>query len=535
MAKQVILLSGPVAAGKTTLGELLVERYGFRLVKTRHLIQAQRRVGSERGALQRAGDALDRGTNGQWLAIALDREIARFPEDAKVLVDAVRLRTQADAIRDAFGQRVIHIHLTAPQEVLAAGYASRRASVRELPSYEDLRKNKTERDIDKLAPIADIVIDTQRNSPADVLVRAAGRLGLYGRSVERLVDVLVGGEYGSEGKGHIASYLAPEYEYLVRVGGPNAGHKVFEVPAAYTFHQLPSGTRCSEAKLILGPGAVLSVKQVLKEIADCEIGPDRLFIDPQALIIEDADIEVETALVAEIGSTGQGVGAATARKVLRTLAQPAVRLAGRTPELAPYVRRTLDVLEDAFSCRHRVLLEGTQGTGLSLHHGVYPHVTSRETSGSGCLSEAGIAPTRVRRTIMVIRTYPIRVQNPARAGTTSGHMEAELDWETISARSGVPIDELTVTELTSTTKKKRRVSEFDWTLLRKAASLNGPTDIALTFADYITIKNRDARRFEQLSAETLQFIEEVERVAGAPVSLIGTRFDSRSIIDRRAW
>jgi adenylosuccinate synthase len=463
----------------------------------------------------------------------LDREIAHFPEDAKVLVDAVHLKAQADAIRAAFGQRVVHVHVTAPEAVLAARYAARRASVRELPSYEDVRRNKTERNIDKLAHIADIVIDTQRNSPPDVLVRAAARLGLYGKSIDRLVDVLIGGEYGSEGKGHVASYLSPEYGYLVRVGGPNAGHKVFEVPEAYTFHQLPSGTRCSEAKLILGPGAVLSVKQVMQEIADCEVGTNRLFIDPQALVIEDADVAAETALVAQIGSTGQGVGAATARKVLRTLAEPPVKLAAQTAEFAPFIRPTLDVLEDAFSRGERILLEGTQGTGLSLHHGIYPHVTSRETSGSGCLAEAGIAPTRVRRTIMVMRTYPIRVQNPA--GSTSGRMETELDWETISQRSGVPIEELTVTELTSTTKKKRRVAEFDWTLLRKAASLNGPTDIAITFADYITIKNRDARRFEQLSPETLRFIEEVERVAGAPVSLITTRFDFRSIIDRRAW
>jgi adenylosuccinate synthase len=533
MAKQIILLSGPVASGKTTLGKSLVERYGFRLIKTRELIRSQRSVGNERGALQRAGDALDRKTNGQWLANALDREIAGLPEDAKVLVDAVRLKSQADAVRAAFGQRVIHIHVTAPEAVLAARYATRLASVRELPSYADVRRNKTERNIDRLAPIADIVIDTQRNSEPDVLVRAAGRLGLYGKSVDRLVDVLIGGEYGSEGKGHVASYLAPEYGYLVRVGGPNAGHKVFEVPEPYTFHQLPSGTRCSEAKLILGPGAVLSIKQVMKEIADCEVGTDRLFIDPQALIIEDADVAAEIALRAKIGSTGQGVGAATSRKILRTLADPPVRLAGAAPELARFIRPTLDVLEDAFSKGARVLLEGTQGTGLSIHHGRYPHVTSRETSGSGCLAEAGIAPTRVRRTIMVMRTYPIRVQSPA--GYSSGHMENELDWETISQRSGVPIEELSVSELTSTTKTKRRVAEFDWTLLRKAASLNGPTDIALTFADYITIKNRDARRFEQLSQDTLRFIEEIERVAGAPVSLITTKFDFRSIIDRRAW
>ena len=77
--------------------------------------------------------------------------------------------------------------------------------------------------------------------------------------------------------------------------------------------------------------------------------------------------------------------------------------------------------------------------------------------------------------------------------------------------------------------------EFDWMLLRRAASLNGPTDIAITFVDYISIKNREARRFEQLTPETLHFLEEVERIAAAPVTLITTRFHSRSIIDRRTW
>lgn len=72
-------------------------------------------------------------------------------------------------------------------------------------------------------------------------------------------------------------------------------------------------------------------------------------------------------------------------------------------------------------------------------------------------------------------------------------------------------------------------------MLRRAASLNGLTDVALTFSDYVSVKNRDARRFEQLSEETIRFIEEIERVAGAPVSMISTRFYSRSIIDRRSW
>ena len=114
-------------------------------------------------------------------------------------------------------------------------------------------------------------------------------------------------------------------------------------------------------------------------------------------------------------------------------------------------------------------------------------------------------------------------------------MSKEVDLETISQRSGIDKAELEATEITSTTRRKRRIAEFDWVLLRKAATLNAPTDIALTFADYIAGKNRDARRFEQLTPDTIRFIEEVERVASAPVALISTRFHSRSIIDRRAW
>ena len=134
---------------------------------------------------------------------------------------------------------------------------------------------------------------------------------------------------------------------------------------------------------------------------------------------------------------------------------------------------------------------------------------------------------------MVCRSYPIRVQSPK--GGTSGRMSQNLTWKEISRRSGITEAELRRTERTSTTNRKRRVGEFDWSLLRRAVSLNAPTDIALTFADYISINNRDARRFEQLTPETIRFIEEIERVAAAPVSLISTRFESRSIIDRRAW
>jgi len=134
---------------------------------------------------------------------------------------------------------------------------------------------------------------------------------------------------------------------------------------------------------------------------------------------------------------------------------------------------------------------------------------------------------------MVCRTYPIRVQNPPKG--TSGPMSREIKWNEVSRRSGIALAKFKKTEKTSTTNRDRRVSEFDWALLRKAAALNGPTDVALKFADYLHRDNENARRFEQLNVEDIQFIEQVERVAAAPVSLISTRFDFRSIIDRRAW
>ena len=534
MAKRIIVLSGPVASGKTTLGDTIVERYGFELQKTRDLIRVLQKTKLERGALQRGGDTLDRKTKGQWVAIALGRALLDLPTNATIVVDSVRIEAQVTAIRQAFGQHVTHVHLTAPLRELERRYCRRKQHLGEFSSYEEVYTNETERNVDNLKEIADVVVDTHRSTPEQVLVRVAARLGLYGRSYDRHVDVLVGGGYGSEGKGQIAAFLAPEYGVLIRVGGPNAGHTVYEEPEPFTFHQLPSGTRRNpDSQLVLGPGAVISVDRVLDEIAKCEVSRDRLAIDPQALIIDAEDLSAEKTLVDKIGSTGQGVGAATARKILRTSAAVPVRLARDEPHLKDYIKESRLVLDDAFADGRQILLEGTQGTGLSLHHGQYPYVTSRDTTVSGCLAEAGISPSRVRRMLLVCRTYPIRVQSPSRGD--SGPMTNEISLREIARRSGVPLKELKATERTSTTNRKRRIAEFDWCLFRRAASLNGPTDVVLTFADYLCIKNRSARRFEQLEANTIQFIEELERVAAAPVSLIATGFHFRSIIDRRNW
>jgi len=534
---RVVILSGPICAGKSTVVENLRDRYGARVVKTRDLIKHQLpNVRDERGALQRAGERLDRKDGGAWVKNAL----ARFVESADeastpsglFVVDSVRIRGQVDAIREAFGTAVHHIHLTASEEVLRKRYLQRGSKTEEFSDYESVKRSPTEKDVEKLAALADIVVATDRCSKSAVVVRATALLGLYSRSTATCVDVLVGGQYGSEGKGNIVGHIAPEYDLLVRVGGPNAGHKVFAQPKPEAYFHLPSGSgRAPKAKLLLGAGAVIYIPKLLDEIAKNQIDVDRLFIDPQAMIIEDADREEEKLLLSSISSTAQGVGAASARKIMGRggqLATP-VRLAKNARELRPYIREAQEVLERAFVHGDRIFLEGTQGTSLSLHHGKYPFVTSRDTTVAGCLADAGIATTRVRKIILTCRTFPIRVGGP------SGPMKLKISYHELSKRSGIAVAELKATERTTTTNRQRKLAEFDWEQLRRSVLLNGPTDIALTFVDYLDIKNRDAFRFDQLTIETLRFIEEVERVSGKPVTLISTKFDWRNVIDRRSW
>ena len=532
--RMVVVVSGPVAGGKSELARRLEVRFHGKRLSTRLVLMGGLR-GREatRATLQRVGRRLDRETGGSWVADRLAGPVreARAQGFDLVIIDSARIDGQVLHLRDAYGRDVHHVHVTASRATCAERYARRqeRDDIAESSSYDRVVRDPTERAIDSLKAIADIVVDTDRNAEDDVLVRVASQLGLLDRGASPSVDVLIGGQYGSEGKGNIAYYLGPEYDLLIRVGGPNAAHKVPLPSGAFTHFLLPSGTQNSDARLLLGPGAVLDVNDLFAEIARADVDAARLSIDPQAMIIEAEDKQREAELRRRIASTASGAGEATARRVQRT---ENVRLARDVPELAPYVRPANDILEEAYASGARIMLEGTQGSGLSLYHGRYPHVTSRDTNVAGCLAEAGIPPGRVRRTIMVVRSYPIRVGGP------SGYMTNELTWAEIESRAGLAPGTLTARELTSKTKTLRRVGEFEWDLLRKSALLNAPTDIALTFADYLSAQNRSAWRFDQLSSETIRFVDEIERVTGARVSLISVGFEQyadRRLIDRRNW
>lgn len=539
MIKHIILLSGHISSGKSTLADKLVGFYGGHLFKTNEILKKldfKKHRLAERRNLQNLGQRLDNKSDGQWVQIKLldfINNLENINELSEIIVvDSVRIEKQIDWIRKAFGNIVVHIHLTAEKSELSKRYLKRKNKISELKRFDEVLKNRTEKNVAKLSSKADVVISTDRCTPEDVFVRTCTQLKLDHHTVVPLVDVIIGGQYGSEGKGNVAAYIAPEYKVLVRVGGPNAGHKVYGEPIR-TFRHLPSGTeQAPNAIIILGPGAVINPEVLFKEIAMVGgINHKRLSIDPNAMIIRQSDIENEKQhLTASISSTGQGVGAATARKITdRGKKADPVKTAKDIDELKPFVRPTGPILQRAYSQLDPILLEGTQGTTLSLHHGPYPYVTSRDTTVTGCLAEAGIAPRRVRKVILVCRTYPIRV------GGNSGPMSKKISYQELSRRSGIPISELKQAEKTSTTNKQRRISEFDWAQLRQSVILNAPTDIALTFADYLDVKNREARRFEQLTEGTIRFIEEIQKLAKAPVSLISTRFHYRSVIDRRSW
>jgi adenylosuccinate synthase len=542
--KIIVLLSGEIASGKSTVCDGLIKQYGFHLISTREILtkialkKYKGEIPKERGFLQKFGRDLDQGSNGGWVLNEIQSELQKYE---RILIDSVRIPEQIASFRMAYGQAVVHIYLHAPTEWRKEHFISRKKET-DFLSIKDASKkfgeysaDPTEMKVHELKEIADLVIYTADSAgERDQVIRAASFLRLLPPVGRRNVDVVIGGQFGSEGKGQIAAYLAPEYDCLVRVGGPNAGHKVYNEPEPDVFHIIPSGSvRAPQSLIVIGPGAVISEDIILDEIHRFGIDSKRIIIDENVTLIEPRDIVLETKLD-KIGSTKQGVGAATAKNIIERLKSNSKHKAKNSKKLKQYIGKAHEVFEEMHAKNNKILLEGTQGTLLSLHHGDYPHVTSRDTTVGGCLAECGFGPFKVRKIVMVARRYPIRVKNPD-GGTSGEFYSTELDFKEIARRAGYPLNLLKKTEKTSTTKKTRRIAEFSWDLFRRACETNTPTDIALTFADYIQYSNQKARRYDQLSADATKFIDEMERCAGVPVSLISTRFAHRAVIDRRNW
>lgn len=292
------------------------------------------------------------------------------------------------------------------------------------------------------------------------------------------VTIVVGGQFGSEGKGKVAHFLAREMgaAVAIRVGGPNSGHTVVnDRGERFIFRQLPTAAILPGVVCALAAGSYLDLEVVLSEIKLSGLSSARLAIDPQAVLISEADKqqEHEMQLRERLGSTLSGTGAAVQRRVSRN---EGVLFAKDEPRLRDYIQPVRSVLREQLGKGERVIVEGTQGFGLSLLHGAYPKVTSRDTTAAGFLAEVGMSPLDVDDVVLVIRAFPIRVPG------NSGELPSEIDWVTVTLESGSKVP---IVELTSVTRSIRRVSRFDPTIVREAVAVNRPTRIVLNHLDYI--------------------------------------------------
>jgi adenylosuccinate synthase len=325
------------------------------------------------------------------------------------------------------------------------------------------------------------------------------------------ISIIVGGQFGSEGKGKVAAYFSNKLSAAatIRVGGPNSGHTVYnDSGKKFIFKQLPTSSIYNNNFSIIAAGSYINLEILLREIELVRLKKGHLIIDPKAIMITNEDIENEkTDLRTHIGSTCSGTGSAVRR---RTGRKNKVLFAKDVKELDSYVTPTVPILRDLLDKKERILIEGTQGFGLSLIHSEhYPYTTSRDTSAAGFLSETGLSPLDVDDVIMVIRAFPIRV-----AGN-SGPLKNEVNWEFVTKKSG---HTKKVIEYTSVSNNVRRVGLFDSKLVKKAVEVNTPTRIVLNHLDYI---DKPISKGTFLSKRVISFISEVEQKTFQKINYLG--------------
>ncbi|MDH7564317.1 MAG: adenylosuccinate synthetase [Candidatus Bathyarchaeota archaeon] len=328
--------------------------------------------------------------------------------------------------------------------------------------------------------------------------------------------VLAGGFWGDEGKGKIVSYLALKdpIHVCVRTGSVNAAHTIWYKGKRYALHMVPGGFVNEKCRLLLGAGTNVEVKQFLAEVEETNV-KSRIGVDSQASIIEEKHATQDKAnshLREAIGTTGRGVGPAQEERARRT-----AKLAKDITELKPYLADASLEANTAIDANKNVLLEGTQGLQLSLYHGTYPYVTSRDTSAAAICAEAGVGPARIDEVIVVLKSFMTRVGSGPLPGEISKEEAQKKGWFETAAGTG----------------RERRSAPFSFELAKRAVMVNGATQIALTKLDCLIPKCQGARTFSELPDEAKQFVSKIEEYLNVPVTLIGTGPEALDIIDRR--
>ena len=317
------------------------------------------------------------------------------------------------------------------------------------------------------------------------------------------VSIIIGGQYGSEGKGKVAYYWAKRMKakVAVRVGGSNSGHTIYdEKGSLYAFRMLPTACMLDEMISILPAGAYIDVSVLLKEIQIAKVSKEKLKIDPNAVVIKDEYKKEEQSMCLRktIGSTLSGTGVAVIERSRRSMDNP-ILMAKDIEELKPYLADTKVYMRQSIDDGAHIIIEGTQGYGLSNYHAKdYPYATSRDTTAAFFLAETGISPLDVEHIIMTVRAFPIRVSG------NSGPLKNEIDWMTVSKESG---SKEYFEEKTTVTQKTRRVARFDSKIVKEAIAVNKPEIIVLNHLDYLDYSNKDSIQLTDLQRS---FVKDVE-------------------------
>ena len=388
------------------------------------------------------------------------------------------------------------------------------------------------------------------------------------------VTVVLDSQAGSCGKGKFIGYLAQKDSMSMAINNfmSNAGHTyVTEDGVKVMTQHLPTSMVNPKCDLVIGPGAAITPHILFEELIKYKdiIGNRQVIINPRAVVIADKHRAVE-AKVLRSGSTFKGCGASQADKVMRQ-----AMLFGEFWDIMNsencnfgeddgeygdlnyvctygdwkivkdmiIVADTMNIINGEIDRGRNVMVEGSQGCDLDINYGLpYPNTTSRQCHAGQLIADCGISPKLLDEIVMIMRPYPIRISNTTNLknedGTTlvtsSGDYDGseEITWDIIKERCGAP-DDMDFGEMTTVTKKPRRVFEMNWDRFDYVCRLNRPTQIALNFAQYIDWGAYKCTSWEDLPQKVKDFISTVEAHAGCPVTLIGTGPANNDIIDRR--